>query len=109
MIAAYDAPFPDGSFKAGARVFPTLVPASPEDPAAPDQHRAWESLGRFEKPFLTAFSDGDPITRCGDLPFRERIPGARGLEHRTVPGGHFLQEDSGPELAAIIDELIRAS
>lgn len=109
VIAAYDAPFPDGSFKAVARVFPTLVPASPEDPAAPDQHRAWESLGRFEKPFLTAFSDGDPITRGGDRPFRERIPGARGLEHRTVPGGHFLQEDSGPELAAIIDELIRAS
>lgn len=109
VIAAYDAPFPDSSYKAGARVFPTLVPASPDDPAAPDQHRAWASLATFDKPFLTAFSDGDPITRGGDKPFREMVPGAKGLEHRTVAGAHFLQEDSGPELAAIIDGLIRST
>lgn len=110
VIAAYDAPFPDPSYKAGARIFPTLVPASPDDPAAADQHAAWEVLSRFDKPFLTAFSDGDPITRGGDRPFRERIPGAAGLDHPTVAGaGHFLQEDAGAELARIIDGFVRAT
>jgi haloalkane dehalogenase len=106
VVAAYEAPFPEESFKAGARAFPPLVPASPQDPAAPANRAAWETLMRFEKPFLTAFSDGDPITRGGDGPLRERIPGAVGLEHVTVSGGHFLQEDSGPELAAIVNDLI---
>jgi haloalkane dehalogenase len=106
--AAYDAPFPDDSYKAGARVFPTLVPARPDDPAAPDQRRAWESLQRFDRPFLTAFSDGDPITRGGDRPFRELVPGARDVGHVTMEGGgHFLQEDVGPELARVVVDLAR--
>lgn len=101
--AAYDAPFPDDTYKAGARVFPTLVPASPDDPAAPDQRRAWGSLTRFDKPFHTAFSDGDPITRGGEAPFRTLVPGAQGVAHTTVAGGgHFLQEDVGPELARFV-------
>jgi haloalkane dehalogenase len=102
-IAAYDAPFPSEEYKAGARQFPTLVPASPDDPAAPAQQAAWEVLTKWEKPFVTAFSDGDPITRGGDKPFRDMIPGAAGQPHRTIEGpAHFLQEEAGPELAEII-------
>ena len=103
VVAAYDAPFPDESFKEGARQFPVLVPSSPDDPAAPANRRAWEVLSRWEKPFLTAFSDRDPITKGGERVFRERVPGATGQPHTTIEGGgHFLQEDKGPELAAAI-------
>jgi haloalkane dehalogenase len=110
VVAAYDAPFPDARHQAGARIFPSLVPASPDDPAAPAQRAAWESLARFDKPFLTAFSDSDPITRGAEKPMQEMIPGARGLEHPTVKGAaHFLQEDAGPELARIVDDFIRAT
>jgi haloalkane dehalogenase len=103
VIAAYDAPFPDDSFKAGARIFPSLIPVSPDDPATPANRRAWEVLGRWEKPFLTAFSDLDPNTRGADKPMRKLIPGARDREHPTISGaGHFLQEDKGEELAGIV-------
>jgi haloalkane dehalogenase len=102
----HDAPFPDETYKAGARAFPALVPASPDDPATEANRRAWQALAAFDKPFLTAFSDGDPITGGGEAPLQQMIPGARGREHPTVPGGHFLQEDSGPELARIIDAFI---
>lgn len=103
---AYDAPFPDARYTAGARAMPGLVPITPDDPACEANRRAWEVLGRFERPFLTAFSRGDPITRGLDRVLQERVPGARGLEHTRVPGGHFLQEDSGPELAHRILRLI---
>lgn len=107
VIAAYDAPFPDDTYKAGARIFPTLVPTTLEDPGAVDNLAAWEVLERFDKPFLLAFSDKDPITGGGDKPFRERIPGAAGRTHTTIEGGgHFLQEDRGPELAAVIASFI---
>lgn len=107
VVAAYDAPFPDDSYMAGARIFPTLVPTSPEDPAAADQIAAWAVLESFQKPFLCAFSDSDAITAGGDRPFRERVPGARGQPHTTiVGGGHFLQEDKGPELAQVILEFV---
>ena len=110
VVAGYDAPFPDDTYLAGARIFPTLVPTSPEDPAAPDNRAAWAVLEQFDKPFLCAYSDEDPITKGGDRPFRERVPGAQGQPHTTVEGGgHFLQEDRGPELAAIIDEFIRTT
>ena len=103
VVAAYDAPFPDESFKAGARQFPTLVPTRPDDPASEPNRRAWTALERFVKPFLTAFSDADPITRGAEKAFQARVPGARGLEHPTVRGaGHFLQEDRGEELARIV-------
>jgi haloalkane dehalogenase len=102
VIAAYDAPFPEDRYKAGARQFPMLVPVTPDDPAAAPNRRAWEALGCWTKPFLTAFSDSDPITAGGDKVFRERVPGARGREHVTIEGaGHFLQEDKGEVLAAI--------
>jgi haloalkane dehalogenase len=108
-IAAYDAPFPDQSYKAGARAFPTLVPTSPDDPAHDANVRAWEALDRFEGPFLCAFSDGDPIFPGGEREFIDRVPGAAGLTHPTIEGaGHFLQEDKGPELARVIAEFIKA-
>ncbi len=103
IVAAYNAPFPDESYKAGARVFPRLVPIKPDDPAAPANRRAWEVLSQWKKPFLTAFSDGDAITRGGEQIMQQRIPGAQGQPHAIVKGaGHFLQEDKGEELANLI-------
>lgn len=107
VIAAYDAPFPDETFKEGARQFPTLVPASPDDPAAPANRAAWEVLSRFDRPFLCAFGDSDPITAGADRVLREQIPGAAGQPHVTIEGGgHFIQEDRGPELARVIVEFM---
>jgi len=106
-IAAYDAPFPDESYKAGARIFPSLVPLSPDDPAAADNQKAWEVLSAWEKPFQTAFTDGDPITKGGDAYFLKRVPGAKSALHGTLTGGHFVQEDAGEEWARMIVDFIR--
>lgn len=106
--AAYDAPFPDETYLAGARAFPGLVPNTPDDPAAPANRAAWERLSTLEVPFLCAFSDGDPITRGGDRWMRSRIPGAAGREHPTIAGaGHFLQEDRPAELGAVVAAFVR--
>jgi haloalkane dehalogenase len=103
VAAAYDAPFPEERFKEGARQMPALVPTQPDDPAAEANRRAWAALASFDRPFLCAFSDSDPITAGGDRPFRTHVPGAAGQEHVTIAGaGHFLQEDRGPELAAAV-------
>jgi haloalkane dehalogenase len=108
VLAAYNAPFPDDVYKEGARIFPSLVPIDQDDPAVPANRKAWEVLSKFEKPFLTAFSDGDPITRGGEAIFQERIPGAKGQPHTTIKGGgHFLQEDCGPELARVIVDFMK--
>jgi len=110
VIAAYDAPFPDDRHKAGARQFPTLVPSRPDDPAAEANRRAWKSLATFQKPFLTAFSDSDPITRGADRVLQDAIPGAQGQPHTTIEGGgHFLQEDRGEELARAVVRFVRAT
>jgi haloalkane dehalogenase len=110
VVAGYDAPFPDDRYKAGARVFPSLVPTGPDDPAAPANRAAWEALARFDRPFLTAFSDGDPITGGGDRVFQQVVPGAQGRPHTTLPGGgHFLQEDVGPELARVVAGFVAAT
>jgi haloalkane dehalogenase len=110
VIAAYDAPFPDDSYTAGARVFPTLVPTSPDDPAAAANRAAWETLAAFDKPLLTAFSDSDPITRGGEGIFQRTVPGAKGQPHTTIAGGgHFLQEDKGPELARVVVDFVAAT
>ena len=86
------------------------MPISPADPAAEANRRAWQVLEQFDKPFLTAFSDGDPITAGSDRYLQERIPGARGRSHTTIAGGgHFLQEDRGPELAAVVAEFMRTT
>jgi len=107
VVAAYDAPFPEDRFKAGARQFPVLVPTSPDDPAVPANRRAWEVLERWRRPFLTAFSDGDPITRGGDRVLQDRIPGAAGQPHTTIAGAaHFLQEDRGEELAGAVARFV---
>lgn len=102
-IAAYDAPFPNASYKAGARIFPSLVPFA-GNPAVPDQQAAWKVFEAWDKPFLCAFSDGDPITRTGETRFIGRVPGTAGQVHRTLKGGHFIQEDD-PQgfVAAILD------
>lgn len=110
IIAAYDAPFPDESYKAGARQFPLLVPSRPDDPASPKNRAAWEVLAKWTKPFLTAFGDSDPITRGGDAVLQKRIPGAAGQAHVTIANaGHFIQEDAGEELAALVIRFIAAT
>ena len=103
VIAAYDAPFPDDDFKQGARQFPVLVPTTPDDPATDANRQAWDVLHQWTKPFLTAFSDHDPITKGGDRYLQAEIPGSAGQPHTTIAGGgHFLQEDRGPELARVV-------
>jgi haloalkane dehalogenase len=110
IVAAYDAPFPDDSYKAGARQFPMLVPTSPDDPASAANRAAWTVLESWKKPFLTAFSDADPITRGGDAVMQAKIPGASGQPHTTIEGGgHFLQEDRGPQLARVVVDFIGAT
>jgi haloalkane dehalogenase len=107
VIAAYNAPFPDDGYKAGARQFPLLVPIGPNDPASEANRRAWEVLRRWEKPLLTAFSDGDPVTRGGEQVFQKLVPGAQGQPHVTITtAGHFLQEDKGEELAQVVVDFI---
>ena len=104
---AYDAPFPSEEYKAGARRFPMLVPTSPSDPASEPNRKAWDVLKKWQKPFLTAFSDSDPITAGGDGYFQKLIPGTKGQSHKTIKGaGHFLQEEKGPELAHIVVDFI---
>lgn len=107
VVAAYDAPFPDDAYTAGARQFPALVPTAPDDPAAEPNRAAWQVWEAWKKPFLTAFSDSDPITGGGERVLQERIPGAAGQPHTTIAGGgHFLQEDRGPELANVVVDFI---
>lgn len=105
-LAAYDAPFPDKRYKAGARAFPALVPVTPDNPASAANIAAWKVFAEWNKPFLTTFSSGDPITRGGDRYLQKRIPGCTGLPHVTLRGGHFLQEDSPQEFAQAINDLI---
>jgi haloalkane dehalogenase len=103
--AAYDAPFPDESYKAGARRFPLLVPIEPEFEEAQHNQAAWKVLAQYARPFLTLFGDGDPITAGAEKVLQARIPGAAGQPHKIIrDAGHFIQEDAGEELA---DELIK--
>lgn len=103
VVAAYEAPFPDESFTAGARRFPMLVPTTPDDPGAVDNREAWRGLAAFDRPFVTDFSDGDPVTRGGDRVLQQQIVGAAGQPHVVLTGGgHFLQEDVGPQLAEVV-------
>ncbi len=110
VIAAYDAPFPDDSYKAGARAFPSLVPTSVDDPAEAANTAAWETLSRFDKPFLCAFSDQDAVTKGGERVFLAKVPGTAGQPHTTIEGaGHFLQEDASARLAAVVADFIAAT
>ncbi len=106
-IAAYDAPFPDDSYKAGARIFPALYPDGADHPSNIANKKAWEVLRAWTKPFLTSFSDGDPVTGGGHTVFERDIPGAQGKPHTIIQGGgHFLQEDKGEEFAAVVNNFI---
>jgi haloalkane dehalogenase len=110
VLDAYKAPFPGEAYKAGARIFPALVPVHPDDPAAPANRKAWRSLMRFDKPFLTAFGDSDPVTRGGERAFQRLVPGAKGQPHTVIQGaGHFVQEDKGEELAQIVLDFMPAA
>ncbi len=101
-VAAYDAPFPDETYKEGARQFPTLVPVTPEHASVAENKAAWAVLEAFERPFLTAFSDGDPVSKGGDARFHASVPGAKGQPHCILHGGHFVQEDSPAAIVALI-------
>jgi haloalkane dehalogenase len=110
VIAGYDAPFPDESFKEGPRQLPLLVPISPDDPEHLPNKRAWEVLRNFDRPWLTAFSDGDPFTRHGEKVFQRRVKGAAGRAHVTIENaGHFLQEDKPAEFARAVVEFMEAT
>ena len=108
--AAYDAPFPSERYKEGARAFPRLVPTAPDDPAVPANRAAWAALGRWKKPFLTAFGKKDPILGRADRLLQQHVPGARGQPHRALgDAGHFLQEDAGETLAGIVADFVAAT
>jgi haloalkane dehalogenase len=110
VLAAYEAPFPDESFKAAPRAMPSLVPTTPDDPAAEANRAAWARLARWDKPFLVAFSDRDPITGAMAPILKQVVPGAAGREHPVIEGaGHFLQEDAGDRLGAVIAGFVRAT
>lgn len=110
VMAAYEAPFPNGKYMAGPLAMPLLVPISPDNPATEANRAAWEVFRQWQKPFLTAFSDGDPITAGGDKVFRKLVPGAQHDQHVVIEGGyHFLQEDRGPEFAAAVIRFMQAN
>lgn len=110
LAVPYDAPFPDPSYKAGALIMPQRVPMTEDDPANEANRAAWKVFEAWEKPFLTAFGDSDPITRGGQVIFQARVPGAKGLEHPILVGGkHFIQESNGEELAEIIVKFIESN
>ncbi len=110
IVAAYDAPFPDDTYLAGARVFPALVPMEADAPGAADNRAAWQVFEQWEKPLLCAFSDSDPVTKGGDRPFRTRVPGGAEQPHTTIEdAGHFLQEDQGARLAQVVAEFIASA
>jgi haloalkane dehalogenase len=109
VLAGYEAPFPDPSFAAAVRAMPELVPTSPDDPATEANRAAWRRLSAWDKPFLVAFSDRDPITGSMAPVLKRTVPGAAGIDHPVITGaGHFLQEDAGERLGAVIADFIRA-
>jgi haloalkane dehalogenase len=109
-VAAYDAPFPTRTHRTAARIFPSFVPASPEDPEYARNEQAWQVLRQWDKPFLTLFGTRDPITRGGDDMFQRAVPGAAGQPHARISGaGHFIQEDRGAEVAEHVIHFIRAT
>lgn|SRR5690606_34241586 len=108
--AAYDAPYPDESYKAGPRAMPGLVPHTPDDPAGPANRAAWQVLTTLDRPFLVAFSDSDPITGGMAPILRRSMAGAAGLDHPVIKGaGHFLQEDAGAELGRHIASFVTST
>ena len=110
LSRAYDAPFPDPSYKMGPRAMPSQVPTLPTSPSLEQQREAWAFFESFEKPFLCAFADDDPVTRGSEAEFKERVPGTKGLPHTTIKGGgHFVQENAPDQVAQVIIDLIRSN
>ena len=110
LARGYDAPFPDASFKMGPRAMPSYVPTLSTSPSLEEQRKAWEFFENFEKPFVCAFSDDDPVTAGGRAQFLDKVPGTRGLDHPTIPGGgHFVQESEPEKISSVISSLIRTS
>jgi haloalkane dehalogenase len=108
VLAAYDAPFPDRSYKAGLRQLTALIPLTRHDPGAAICRATMAALEQWQRPFLTAYSDSDPATRGWDAVFQERIPGAIGQGHTTITGaGHFVQEQQGEQLGRVIARFVR--
>ena len=110
LARAYDAPFPDASYKMGPRAMPSQVPTLPTSPSLEEQRKAWIFFETFDKPFLCAFADNDPVSRGGETEFKEKVPGTKGLPHRTIKeGGHFVQENAPDQVAQVIIDLIRST
>ena len=110
LAKAYEAPFPDPSYKMGPRAMPSQVPTLPTSPSLDAQRKAWAFFETFDKPFLCAFADNDPVTRGGQAQFREKVPGTKGLPHTTIKGGgHFVQENAPKQVAQAINDLIRTT
>ena len=110
VLAAYDAPFPDPSFTAGMRQMTALIPLTGTDPGARMGRATMEALGNWDRPFLTAYSDGDPATRGWETVLRDTVPGAAGHAHPTIRGaGHFVPEERGEELGRIVADFAEAS
>ena len=106
-VAAYDAPFPDDTYKAGARIFPSLVPTTVDDPERQANLEAWKVLEAWDKPFVCCFSDRDPVTAGGDAAFLKRVPGTQGQPHITTTNAHhFFQEDAADQLAQLLIDVI---
>ena len=106
-LAAYDAPYPSPAYAAGLRQMTALLPLTRNDVGARIGRRTMRALEEFDRPFVTAYSDGDPATRGWETVFQQRVPGARGKRHVTIAGaGHFLQEDAGEELGRVVAEVI---
>lgn len=108
VLTAYNAPFPDESYKEGARQFPLLVPTTPDNPESQANRDAWKVLMEFDKPWLCAFGDSDPITGAAAPIIQKLVPGCKGQPHTTLRGGgHFIQEDCGEELARVVLDWLR--
>jgi len=110
VLQAYEAPFPDERFKAGAAAWPLLVPVRRTDPGAAEMAQARRSLRKWHKPALVLFSDSDPIMRGGDKFFRKLIPTAVDQPEILIEqAGHFLQEEKGEEIGRHIQAFIKRS
>ncbi|WP_422360016.1 haloalkane dehalogenase [Reichenbachiella sp.] len=109
VISAYNAPFPSEEYKAGARMFPTLVPVDENDPEALNNQKAWELLMQWKKPFLTIFGDEDRIMKGADQVFQKLVPGAQDQKHQTLHAGHFIQEEKGEELSDLVVQFYKSN
>ncbi len=96
IIAAFDAPYPDESFKAAPRRFPMILPITPDDPAAPANQAAWQTLGKWEKPVLTLFTSSFAGTAMGPESIQDHLPGARGQAHALLDNTSFYAVEDAP-------------